>query len=192
MPSTSTASCVRSPPVDVASFWRSLADSFSRSLTSARSASTLPEAVSGVALRAPHTDCIVCDIVATCVSAASPVTASMRLTPLATPASAVIQKRPMSPVRETWVPPQSSTEKRSAPIVSTLTSSPYFSPNSAIAPAAMASSMLISSVDTSALARTWSFTMAVILARVSADTGSPCEKSNRKRWESTSEPFCRM
>ena len=36
----------------------------------------------------------------------------------------------MSPVRATCVPPQSSVEK--SPILSTRTSSPYFSPNSAM------------------------------------------------------------
>ena len=62
----------------------------------------------------------------------------MRRTPAATPASLTILNRPMSPVRATWVPPHSSVEK--SPIFSTRTWSPYFSPNSAIAPKAIASS----------------------------------------------------
>ena len=57
---------------------------------------------------------------ATCVSSAfwfctqasalSPVMASTRRTPAATPPSDTILNRPMSPVRDTWVPPQSSRE----------------------------------------------------------------------------------
>ncbi len=77
-------------------------------------------------------------------------------------------------------------------MVRTLTSSPYFSPNNAIAPASIAASMVISSVETASLARICSFTTVVISASTSADTGSPCEKSNRRRCESTIEPFCKM
>ena len=66
-----------------------------------------------------------------------PVTASMRRMPAATPASPRILKEPMSPVRTTCVPPQSSTE---LPIVSTRTMSPYFSPKSIVAPVLRASS----------------------------------------------------
>ena len=75
---------------------------------------------------------------ATYASAPAPVTASMRRTPEATPASLTILNSPMSPVRLTWVPPQSSVEK--SPIFNTRTSSPYFSPNNAIAPKPIASS----------------------------------------------------
>ena len=77
-------------------------------------------------------------------------------------------------------------------MVSTLTSSPYFSPKSAIAPASMASSILMSSVATASFALICWFTTPVMVSSVSLDTGSPCEKSNRSRCESTSEPFCRM
>ena len=42
--------------------------------------------------------------------ALSPVRASMRRTPAAMPVSAITLNRAMSPVRATWVPPQSSTE----------------------------------------------------------------------------------
>ena len=66
----------------------------------------------------------------------------------------------MSPVRRTWVPPHSSVEKilvgvrRSwPPIETTRTSSPYFSPNSAIAPASTASCGVISRVSTVALSQ---------------------------------------
>ena len=66
--------------------------------------------------------------------------------PAATPDSDTILKKPMSPVRATCVPPQSSVEK--SPMLSTRTSSPYFSPNSAIAPALIASSYFISRAST--------------------------------------------
>ena len=62
----------------------------------------------------------------------------MRRTPAATPDSLTMRNRPMSPARRTCVPPHSSVEN--PPIDSTRTSLSYFSPNSAIAPAATASS----------------------------------------------------
>jgi hypothetical protein len=71
-------------------------------------------------------------------SAPCPVTASMRRTPEAMPLSATILNRPMSPARRTWQPPHSSIEK--SPSFSTRTRSSYFSPNSASAPPATASS----------------------------------------------------
>ena len=64
-------------------------------------------------------------------------------------------KTPISPLRATWVPPHSS---RVSATSTTRTTSPYFSPNSAMAPAAMASSYDI-----------WRMTVAVLL-RISALT----------------------
>ena len=85
--------------------------------------------------------------------AALPVSASMRRTPAATPESESTEISPMSPVLRTCVPPQSSTDQPSvlplpSPIATTRTSSPYFSPNSARAPEARASSSAISRVVT--------------------------------------------
>ncbi len=61
----------------------------------------------------------------------------MRRTPEATPRSDSMRKSPISPVLRTWQPPQSS---RLKPGTSTVrTRSPYFSPNRAMAPAAIAS-----------------------------------------------------
>ena len=85
--------------------------------------------------------------------AAVPVSASMRRTPAATPESDTPEISPMSPVRRTWVPPHSSTDQpmvlpEPSPIATTRTSSPYFSPNSARAPEARASSSAISRVVT--------------------------------------------
>ena len=50
------------------------------------------------------------------------------------------------PVLETWVPPHNSLEN--SPIVTTLTWSPYFSPNNAVAPSFLASSKLLILVST--------------------------------------------
>ena len=103
---------------------------------------------------------------------------------------------PMSPVRFTCVPPHNSTDQPSVlapgaePIDTTRTSSPYFSPNSAIAPAEIASSGLISRVTTSSLSRISAFTWASISAISSAESGFGWEKSNRRRSSATSEPFC--
>ena len=52
-----------------------------------------------------------------------------------------ILNTPISPVLFTCVPPQSSVDI--LPKLSTLTSSSYFSPNNAIAPSAIASSLFI-------------------------------------------------
>ena len=73
-------------------------------------------------------------------SAASPQTASILRTPAATAVSEVILNNPSSPVCPTCVPPQSST-LYAASMVTTRTTSPYFSPKSAVAPFAMASSL---------------------------------------------------
>src|SRR5258705_4795281 len=69
--------------------------------------------------------------------AVGPVSASMRRTPAAAPVSCVKRNSAICPVAPTCVPPQSSSD---TPRTSTTrTTSPYFSPNSAIAPAATAS-----------------------------------------------------
>ena len=70
-----------------------------------------------------------------------PVSASTRRTPDATADSPTTEIMPISPVRPTWVPPQSSTDQAivlplPSPMATTRTSSPYFSPNSARAPEA--------------------------------------------------------
>ena len=83
--------------------------------------------------------------------AVAPVSASRRRTPAATPLSVTPAISPISPVRRTCVPPHSSTDQPSvlpppSPMATTRTSSPYFSPNSARAPDARASSSAISRV----------------------------------------------
>ena len=101
----------------------------------------------------------------------------------------------MSPVRRTWVPPHSSTDQPSvlpppSPMATTRTSSPYFSPNSARAPDAIASSTAISRVVTGAFCKTMSLAKSSIRSISSARIGFGWEKSKRSRSGATSEPFC--
>ena len=70
----------------------------------------------------------------------NPVVASIRLIPEEIPVSDIILKAPMSPVLCTCVPPHSSLLD---PMLSTLTSSEYFSPKSIMAPLFLASSRAI-------------------------------------------------
>ena len=67
----------------------------------------------------------------------------------------------MSPVAATWVPPHSSVLKRPSPIATTRTRSPYFSPNSAVAPSAIACCVSLTVVWTTELARIASLTIAL-------------------------------
>ena len=78
----------------------------------------------------------------------------------------------MSPNLLTWVPPQSSTEKLSLPMVRTRTESPYFSPKRAIAPFFIAVSMSVSSVLTSELPKICVFTIASTLSNSALETSS--------------------
>ena len=142
---------------------------------------------------------ISCNMVSCARMAATPfcaVQASMRRTPLATALSPFILNTPISPSRRTCVPPQSSTEYApcavvpSLPIVSTRTSSPYFSPNNANAPASMASSGVIMRVETASFWRINWFTNASTAASSSSLTGFGWLKSKRKWASLTSDPFC--
>ena len=106
---------------------------------------------------------------------ASPVTASMRRTPEATEDSLVMRNGPTLAVLSTWVPPQSSTDL--PPMFTTRTTSPYFSPNRAIAPSFFASAMGISFVSTDMPSSTSSLTRRLILTSSSAVTAEKCVKS---------------
>ena len=97
----------------------------------------------------------------TCSTAYLPVTASMRLIPDATLVSLTILKRPIEPVRSMCVPPQSSI--LTPGISTTLTRSPYFSPNRAIAPSSLASSKEVTCVFRGRFRLICSFTTASIL-----------------------------
>ena len=118
--------------------------------------------------------------------APAPVTASIRRVPAPIPDSETILNRPISAVLRTWIPPQSSIEY--VPAETTRTVSPYFSPNSAIAPFAFASAMFISSISTASDAQIAWLTSCSIVANSSAVTAPKCEKSKRRRSAETSEP----
>ena len=112
----------------------------------------------------------------------------MRRTPAATPLSEAIANRPMSPVARTCVPPHSSVLKPGTD--TTRTVSPYFSPKSAIAPAAIASSVSFTSVVTGVFSRIRALTIASISSHCSRVTALKWAKSNRSRSGATSEPAC--
>ena len=122
-------------------------------------------------------------------SAVSPESASMRRTPEATPRSDTMRKPPISPVLRTWQPPQSS---RLNPGTSTeRTRSPYFSPNSAMAPCAIASAYGRSSILVATARETQSRTASSIASRSSSVSGRSNVKSKRRRSGCTSDPAWR-
>ena len=83
-------------------------------------------------------------------------TASILRTFDALEVSVVTWNRPISPLEATCVPPHSSRD--TSPTSTIRTQSPYFSPNSAIAPSARASSRVVSSARTGSPAAIHSFT----------------------------------
>ena len=113
--------------------------------------------------------------------------ASTRRTPAATPLSPIILNKPISPVRLTCVPPHNS---RLEPISKTRTSSPYFSPNSIMAPVFCADSISITRAWVAALLKISAFTIASTLAISASVIGALCTKSKRVLSESTKLPFC--
>ncbi len=108
-----------------------------------------------------------------------PVTASIRRTFAADEVSWVILKTPISAVACTCVPPHSSRDQSPAPTSTIRTTSPYFSPNSAIAPSARASSSVVVSARTGWFSSTISLTRSSTQARSSSESGEPCVKSKR-------------
>ena len=100
-----------------------------------------------------------------------------------------IVKIPTSAVLATWVPPQSSRETSSTS--TTRTHSPYFSPNSAIAPSFSASARDICIARTGWLALIQSLTMSPTSRASSALSGAPWVKSKRSLSGRTAEPAWR-
>ena len=96
----------------------------------------------------------------------------------------------MSPVARTCVPPQSSVLNAPSPIDTTRTLSPYFSPNSAIAPDAIASCVFRTLVVTVSFLSTDSLTSARPAALPRGVSAEKWTKSNRRRSGATSEPAC--
>ena len=101
----------------------------------------------------------------------------MRRAPAPVEVSDVIAKGPISLVRATWVPPQSSLEK--SPAETTRTRSPYFSSKRPIAPAAAAASRSTTSQVTGSSSPTRSLTIASIRSSVSGETRPRWVKSKR-------------
>ena len=103
----------------------------------------------------------------------------MRRTPLAMAESETSQNAPISPVRETCVPPHSS-RLGSMPcsgtpaVVTSRTSAPYFSPNSIIAPSVFACAIVMTSQRTSRSASTHSLTRSSMRASCPAEGASKC------------------
>jgi hypothetical protein len=74
-------------------------------------------------------------------------------------------------------------------MATTRTSSPYFSPKSARAPDAIASSCAIKRVTTGTFCKTTSLAMSSTRSSSAALTGFGCAKSKRRRSGATSDPF---
>src|SRR5918999_271104 len=120
---------------------------------------------------------------------AGPVMASMRRTFEALDVSVVRWKSPSSEVAATCVPPHSSRETSS---ISTIrTRSPYFSPNSAMAPRRSASSSVVSTARTAWLAAIQPATRLSTSANSSSERRSPWVKSKRSLSGPTYEPAWR-
>src|SRR3954451_1003214 len=123
--------------------------------------------------------------------ATGPVIASMRRTLAALEVSVVTLKAPISAVARTWVPPHSSRDHSPSPTSTIRTTSPYFSPNRAIAPRLRASSSVVVSARTGWLARIHSLTRSSTAATSSRDSGAPWVKSKRSLSGPTYEPAWR-
>ncbi|OQC26078.1 MAG: hypothetical protein BWX71_01584 [Deltaproteobacteria bacterium ADurb.Bin072] len=116
----------------------------------------------------------------------TPAMASILRSPADTLDSETTFTRPIWPVEEQWVPPQSSMD--TSPMDTTRTSSAYFSVKSAMAPRPMASSLDRISVLTGRFSSTNWFTMASILSSSSADTAAKWVKSNLSLASLTRDP----
>ena len=157
-------------------------------LTSSCSATTRGASWAGAALSAAASAPSVSRAAWNSRNDCAPVVASIRRTPAATPLSEAIANSPMSPVARTWVPPHSSVLKPGTDTTRTL--SPYFSPKSAMAPAAIASSVAFTSVVTVVFFRIRALTIASISSHCSRVTALKCTKSNRSRSGATRDPAC--
>ena len=122
-------------------------------------------------------------------AASGPVIASIRRTLAALEPSLTILKTPTSDVVRTCVPPQSSRETSSTSIIRT--SSPYFSPKSAIAPSSSALARVVCSARTGWLPAIQPFTRFSTSASSSAESALPWVKSKRSLSGRTAEPACR-
>ena len=127
---------------------------------------------SGCVRSARAASCSSASWVRACATASGPVIASMRRTFAALDPSLVTFSSPISAVERTCVPPHSSRDHEPSPISTMRTMSPYFSPNSAVAPSAFASSSVVTIGRTGSLpvihALTWSSTRGVLVGQARA------------------------
>ena len=91
----------------------------------------------------------------------------------------MILNGPITPVLRTWVPPHSSRDQLPSPISTIRTTSPYFSPNSAIAPRPRASSSVVVSARTGSSVTICRFTASSTSRSSSSVSGAPWVKSKR-------------
>ena len=118
--------------------------------------------------------------------ASTPTKASTRRTPAPIDDSPRSFTTPSWPERSTWVPPHSS--RAQSPTLTTRTTSPYFSPNKAIAPISLAWACDILSATTSRLSKSKVFTRDSTSSNTDAETAPVAGKSKRKRPGEFSEP----
>mmetsp|Transcript_40443 Transcript_40443/g.89848 ORF Transcript_40443/g.89848 Transcript_40443/m.89848 type:complete len:325 (-) Transcript_40443:1353-2327(-) len=160
--------------------------SLDAALSSDCRAATRPGTSSGLTLSAPAAPLTMESSAFMCSTAAGPATASMRLMPDAMPLSLSTLKDPISDVLRTWVPPHSSMDTPGTS--TTRTTSSYFSPNMAVAPAALASSRAMTCVLRGVASDT-----QMLMRRSTSDTsegvmGRGRLKSNLSLSNVTSEP----
>ncbi len=174
-----------------AAAWRTFsARNFSISFSASFSLPSMAETFSGSSSGRPLTSSwswatTVCSL-ARKLYASTPTRASMRRTPEPIEDSPSSFTRPSWAVLWTWVPPHSSLEK--SPMVTTRTCSPYFSPNSAMAPWRLASSIGMTSAWTSSSRERTSLIFCSTSVRTAPGTAFGEPKSKRKRPGWFSEP----
>ena len=118
--------------------------------------------------------------------ASTPTSASTRRTPAPIEDSLSSLITPNCPERATCVPPQSS--RAQSPTLTTRTTSPYFSPNNAMAPSSLAFAWLMLSAVTSRLSNRRVLTRDSTSFRTLTGTEPVAGKSKRNRPGEFSEP----
>mmetsp|Transcript_9639 Transcript_9639/g.38984 ORF Transcript_9639/g.38984 Transcript_9639/m.38984 type:complete len:393 (-) Transcript_9639:1749-2927(-) len=167
---------------------RSASASFCAALRSSISDVTRPAISSGGTRRAPASSRTTPSRWLRSSTTPGPETASMRRTPAAMPASETILNPPISAVLATWVPPQSSMDTPGTS--TTRTTSPYFSPNMAVAPRLLASAMGISRATRSVASPIQPLTSASISSSCAGVGPAGALKSKRSLSVLTREPAC--
>ena len=187
-PGAVAASAASATDLAAASSPRNASASFCAARRSSMSDDTRPAISSGGTRSDPASALTTSSRSASMSTTPGPATASMRRTPAAIPASETILNPPISAVLLTCVPPHSSMDTPGTS--TTRTTSPYFSPNIAVAPFALASAMGISRASSTTASPTQPLTRASICLSSSLVGARGALKSNRRRSKVTSEPAC--